>query len=342
MSLAALALAVALQTPGVVTPTPVGDLIGLTPSEVAARLGAAPDPGEEEALRILDGERVVEIHPIQRFWREPAMHGDLGVRPEGVICLSGVVTSPEAPTALPEAARRLAAGSRGQFVFVDGRLRSVHVTPPRDDSQPTPGSAREGRAYSRSRARGSPWPDTPGRLPLSDEAAVVGRLGTPVGTDAVMQSACRPVSEPSSTSPTSGDQALALAGATVLWPLHIVSQPFVEAENRRAEREGGALLNGLRLGVELPQTPEEMAREQRGVRVFRDRADPAFAIVAVKMGARGTTPGLALVGVRDGRVVWIAGSGATGRLGLSDALCLNAEGLLDDVRPGCSAYGYRP
>jgi hypothetical protein len=78
------------------------------------------------------------------------------------------------------------------------------------------------------------------------------------------------------------------------------------------------------------------------VRVFRDRVDPAFAIVAIKLGRRGSSSGLALVGVRERRVIWIAGAGATGRLGLSDALCLNAGGLLDDVRPGCSDYGYRP
>lgn len=340
MSLAALALAVALQTPGGVTSTPVGDLIGLTPSEVAARLGAAPDPAPDEALRIVDGDQVVEIHPLQRFWREPAMHGDLGVRPAGVICLSGIVPSADEPGS--GAVRPLLAGSRGQLVFVDGRLRSVHITPPRGDSRPTPRNAREGRAFSRSRAQDSPWPASPGRLPISDEAAAVSRLGSAVGADAVMRSDCRPVPEPSPTSPASSDWALAVAGAMTLWPLYAVTHPFEEAEQDRAEREGGAFLAQFRPGSELPQTPEDLARGQRGVRVFRDGADPAFAVVAIKVGRRGSTSGLALVGVRDRRVIWIAGPGATGRLGLSDALCLNAGGLLDDTRPGCSDYGYRP
>jgi len=340
MSLMALALAVALQTPGVVTSTPLGDLIGLTPPEVAARLGAAPDPGADEALRIIDGDRVVEIHPIQRFWREPAMHGDLGVRPENVICLSGIVPSAGEPAS--GAVRALLAGSRGQFVFVDDRLRSVHVTPLRSESRPTPRNAREGRAFSRSRAQGSPWPVSPGRLPISDEAGAVARLGPAAREDALMRSDCRPVSEPSQTSPTSGDWALALAGAMTLWPLYAVTQPFAAAEDERAEREGGALLAQFQPGAALPQTPEEMARGQRGVRVFRDRADPAFAVVAIKVGRRGSMPGLALAGVRERRVIWMAGAGATGRLGLSDALCLNAEQLMDDVRPGCSDYGYRP
>lgn len=339
MSLTVLALAVALQAPGGVTSTPVADLIGLTPSEVAARLGAAPDPAPGEALRIIDGDRVVEIHPIQRFWREPSMHGDLGVRPESVICLSGIVPAAGEPAA--GAALGLLAGSRGQFVFIDGRLRSVHVRPPRSYSRPTPRNAREGRAFSRGRAQGSPWPVSPGRLPISDEAAAVERLGPAVDADAVMRSDCRPVSE-SSTSPTSGDWALAVAGAMTLLPIYIVTQPFAEAENERAVHEGGALLAQFRAGADLPQTPEDLARGQRGVRVFRDRTDPAFAIVAIKVGRRGSTPGLALVGVRDRRVTWIAGAGATGRLGLSDALCLNAEELLDDGRPGCSDYGYRP
>jgi len=337
MSLTALALVVALQTPGV-TSTPVADLIGLTPSEAAARLGAAPDPVSGEALRIIEGNRVVEIHPIQRFWREPAMHGDLGVRPERMICLSGIAP----PSDEAGAVRALLAGSRGQFVFVDGQLRSVHLTPPRSDSRPTPRNAREGRAFSRSRAQGSPWPVSPGRLPLSDEAAAVARLGPAVGEGAVMRSDCRPVSDPSQSSPTSGDWALALAGAMTLWPVYAVTQPFAEAEHERARREGGALLAQIQPGAELPRTPEDLARGQRGVRVFRDRADPAFAIVAIKLGLRGSSPGLALVGVRDRRVVWMAGPDATARLALSDALCLNAEGLVDDVRPGCSDYGYRP
>jgi len=339
MSLTALALAVALQTPGVVTSTPVGDLIGLTPSETAARLGAAPDPAAAEALRIVDGDRIVEIHPIQRFWREPAIHGDLGVRPDRVICLSGVVPPADDPE--PGASRSLLAGSRGQLVFVDGRLRSVHLTPPRSDSRPAPRNARQGRAFSRSRAQGSPWPVSPGRLPVSDEAAAVARLGPAVGADFVMRSDCRPVSD-GSTSPNSGDWALALAGAMTLWPVYAVTQPFAAAEHERAEREGGALLARFEAGATLPQTPEDMARGQRGGRVFRDQADPAFAVVAIKVGRRGSVPGLALVGVRDRRVVWVAGPGATGRLGLSDALCLNAGGLLDDARAGCSDYGYRP
>lgn len=340
MSLTALALAVALQTTGDVTSTPVVDLVGLAPSEVAARLGAGPDPAGDEALRIVAGEQVVEIYPIQRFWREPAVHGDLGVRPEREICLSGVVSSAGEPAegAVPWPL----AGSRGQFVFVDGRLRSVHVTPPRSDSRPSPRNAREGRAFSRSRAQGTPWPVSPGRLPVSDDAGAVSRLGPVVGADAVMRSDCRPVSEPSATSSNSGDWALALAGAITLWPIYVATRPTEAAEDARAEREGGALLRQFRPGAELPQTPEALARGQRGVRVFRDRADPAYAIVAIKLGRRGSSPGLALVGVRERRVIWSAGPGATGRLGLSDALCLNAGGLLDDVRPGCSDYGYRP
>jgi hypothetical protein len=341
MSLTALALAVALQTPGGVTSTPVADLIGLSPSEASARLGAAPDPAGGEALRIVDGDRLVEIHPIQRFWREPAVHGDLGVRPGSVICLSGVVPSSGEPVAT-EAVRGLLAGSRGQFVFVDGRLHSVHVTPPRSDSRPTPRNAREGRAFSRSRAQGSPWPVSPGRLPISDQASAVARLGPAVGADAVVRSDCRPVSEPSPTSPNRGDWALALAGAMTLWPLYVVTQPFAQAEHERAEREGGALLANFLPGAELPQTPEDLARGQQGVRVFRDRTDPAFAIVAIRLGLRGSSPGVALAGVRDRRVIWVAGPAATGRLALSDALCLNDEGMLDDGRPGCTDYGYRP
>ncbi len=342
MSLAALLAAVALQTPGVVTSTPVVELLGLTPPEVAARLGAAPDPTADEALRIMDGGHLVEIHPIQRFWREPAMHGDLGVRPGETICLSGVL--PPAPGEADGAPTfsRLAAGSRGQFVFVDGVLRSVHVTPRRPEGGPSPRDMRAAREHSRRRALNSPWAAAPGRLPLGDGGAAMMRLGPAAGPDAVMTSVCRPTPDAAEGSSAGDDWPLALAGAMVLLPVYVATQPFTAAENRRAEREGGALAAQLALGAELTQSPEEMVHGRRGVRVFRDRADPAFAVVAVKTGVRGSSAGLALAGVRDRRVVWTAGPAATGRLALSDALCLNDEGLLDDGRPGCSAYGYRP
>lgn len=342
MSLTALALAVALQSPGVVTSTPVVELLGLTPPEVAARLGAAPDPTADEALRIMDGGHLVEIHPIQRFWREPAMHGDLGARPGETICLSGVLAPApsEADGALTFS--RLAAGSRGQFVFVDGVLRSVHVTARRPEGGPAPRDMRAAREYSRRRALNSPWAGSPGRLPLSDAGSAIMRLGPTAGPDAVMTSVCRPTPAAAEGSSASDDWPLALAGAMILLPVYVATQPFTAAENRRAEREGGALAEQLALGTALTQSPEEMVRGLRGVRVFRDRADPAFAVVAVKMGVRGSSPGLTLAGVRDRRVVWTAGPAATGRLALSDALCLNDEGLLDDGRPGCSAYGYRP
>lgn len=331
MSLLALLGAVVMsQTPEAVTDTQLSVLVGLTPAQVAAHLGAVPDPAPGEGLRIMDGGRVIEIHPIQRFWREPAMHADIGVRPDGVRCTTGVIS---APGGLPE--------SRGQFVFIDGVLRSVHVAGPHPMTS-APRDLEAAREHSRRRALGSPWVPSPGSLPLGDGESVLARLPPGTSGDAVIQSVCTPDPGQADASPTSGDIALAAAGATVLWPIYAVTQPFVSAENRRAEEEGGALVNMLTPGTELPQSAEEVVRGERGVRLFRDAADPDYGVLAIRLGARGTTPGVAMVGIRGRRVIWAAGPHATRRLGLTDALCLDGDGLLDDVRPGCSAYGYRP
>jgi len=327
---ALLAAAVLIQTPSNVVDTPLSELIGLTPAEVASRLGAAPDPAPGQGLRIVEGRRVIEVHPIQRFWREPAMHADIGVRPEGVLCTTGVLSVADGS---PE--------GRGQFVFVDGVLRSVHVTAPRPVTAP-PRNLEAARDHSRRRALGSPWPATPGRLPLGDAEGVLARLTPEVSGTAVIRSVCTPHPGTPDAAPTSGDIALAAAGAMVLWPIYAVTHPFVSAENRRAEQEGGDLVNRLTPGTELPQSAEELVRGERGVRLFVDPADPDYRVIAIKLGARGTTPGVALVGIRGRRVIWAAGPHATRRLGLTDALCLDDDGLLDDVRPGCSAYGYRP
>ena len=327
---ALLAAAVLSQTPSAVVDTPLSELLGLTPAQVASRLGAVPDPAPGEGLRITDGGRVIEIHPIQRFWREPAMHADIGVRPDGVRCTTGVIS---APGGLPE--------SRGQFVFIDSVLRSVHVAEPRPVASP-PRDLDAARDYSRRRALGSPWAPSPGSLPLGDGETVMARLPPAMSGDAVIQSVCTPDPGQADALPTSGEIALAAAGATVLWPIYAVTQPFVSAENRRAEEEGGALVHRLTPGTELPQSAEELVRGERGVRLFRDAADPDYGVLAIRLGARGTTPGVAMVGIRGRRVIWAAGPHATRRLGLADALCLDSDGLLDDVRPGCSAYGYRP
>ena len=70
MSLIAAALSVALQSgPEQETRVAVADLIGQTPTQVAAALGAPRDPLAADAFRIVEDGRAVDVYPARRFWR---------------------------------------------------------------------------------------------------------------------------------------------------------------------------------------------------------------------------------------------------------------------------------
>ena len=329
MSLIALALLASLQaTASAPVRVPVSELLGRTPAEVATLTGAPGGVGPADAVRIREGGRTVEIYPASRFQR---------ASPEGGVCVTGFPEVPLAgePDANPRA--ELMRRSRGWYVFENGVLTGVHpeAPVPRRGDANTPTTREAAMAAVLGPRPASPMTATAGRLPLSDGLAVLERLPAPPA-DLSMTSLCvqLPPGEPRSGD-LGTDIVWGLVGLTVL-PF----VPFQRAEETRADREGGALLDSVEPGAMLPGGVEAFAARRRGVRVYRDSVDPDFAVVAVRLGnGSDNVADVGLLGVRGDRVIWEARRDA-GQAGLAALVCRDVENRPSDVRRGCTAYGY--
>lgn len=329
MSLTALALLASLQaTAPAPVRVPVSELLGRTPAEVAALTGAPGAVDVDEAVRIVEGGRTVDLYPAIRFQR---------AWPEGGVCVTGFPEVPleGEPDANPRA--ELMRRSRGWYVFENGVLTAVHP------ETPVPRRADDDRAATREATMAvvlgpkppSPMTAAPGRLPLSDGLGVLARLPAPPAGLSVT-SLCVQLPEGGPRSRDLGTDIIwGMVGLTVL-PF----VPFQRAEESRADREGGALLDSVEPGSILPGGVEAFTARRRGVRVYRDAVDPDFAVVAVKLGnGSDNVADVGLLGVRGDRVVWEARRDA-GHAGLSALVCRDAENRPSDDRPGCTAYGY--
>ncbi len=328
MSLTALALLASLQATALPpVRVSVADLLGHTPGDVALILGARTVVDPSEAVQIVEGGRTVDIYPAQRFQR---------AWPEGGVCVTGFPEVPLAgePDANPRA--ELMRRGRGWFVFEDGVLVAVHP------DTPAPRRADGDRPATREAAQAAflgPKPPSPmtvalGRLPLSDGLGVLERMPAPPA-DLSVTSLCMQLPD---GAPRSGD-----LGTDVIWALVGVTLlpfvPFQMAEESRADREGGALLDSVEPGSALPGGVEAFVRRRRGVRVYRDPADPAFAVIAVKLGnGADNIADIGLLGVRDDRVIWKVRREA-GQHELAPLLCRDAENSPSGDRPGCTDYG---
>lgn len=329
MSLTALALIGALQTATALPPVrvPVSDLLGHTPAEVAALTGAPGDVHTAEALRIVEGGRTVEIYSAQRFHR---------AWPQGGACVTGF---PEVPLAgEPDANPRAELGrkARGWFVFENGMLAAVHpdTPPPRRTGAEPPVTRQTYEAYALAPKPPSPMTTGLGALPLSDGLGVLARLPAPPA-DLSVTSLCVQLPERGARSGDLGTDIIwGLVGLTVL-PF----VPFQRAEASRAEREGGALLDSVEPGSVLPGGVEAFVGRRRGVRLYRDPADPTFAVVAIKLGnGSDNIADVGLLGVRGDRVAWEVRRDAAREL--TSLICRDAENRPSDDRPGCNSYGY--
>jgi hypothetical protein len=325
--LAALVIAVALQSgPGTETSVPVAELIGRSPAEVAAALGATPDPVPQDAVRIVQDGRTIDIYTARRFHR---------AAPQGQFCVTGFpqVVDPGGPQ--PTLRQTLARVEDGYVVFEAGRLTGVHpITPP----PPLLESAtrQSVRAMMQAPAPPSPFAVQPGRLPLSDGSSALERL--PAAPDGLtFTSTCADLPERAAYRSDPGtDLAWGLVGLTLL-----PTVPFLRAEEARAEREGGGLMASVEPGADLPLSPEEFVRGRRGVRIYRDAADPTFALIAVKLdNGQDNVADVGLIGVRNSRVIWKAERHAADDLGLRGLVCRDAANAVSDDRRGCSSTGF--
>jgi hypothetical protein len=181
----------------------------------------------------------------------------------------------------------------------------------------------------------SPMTVAPGRLPLSDGLGVLERLPAALA-DLSLTSLCVQLPERTVRSGDVGTDIIwAMVGLTVL-PF----VPFQKAEESRADREGGALLDAVEPGSILPGGVEGFVGRRRGVRVYRDTVDPGFAVIGVKLGnGADNIPDIGLLGVRDDRVVWEVRREA-GQQGVGPLVCRDAENRPSGERPGCSDYGF--
>lgn len=345
MSLTALALAglLAVQSPGVAEAAPVAGLIGQPVTAVAARLGATRDPAP--AITIADGGSRLDIYPADEL-APPAPHP---LRCGLALLPPAVLTEMRESSAPLFASNRSAARYRRiAAVYVvarDGVVVSIinppmaEIAPPRPDE-----SAREAARRVMQENR-DPWLSVaPGRLPLSDGGGFLDRRGDLAAPDgAILARLCdRAVIVPS-TAPAARDDAGLLQGLSLLpfaWRLR-----GVNAEREANRREGEALFATLRPGDALPGGLDPFLSAHPDVRRYVDKADPAYSVLVVNLGADANNNlarmnGAGLVGVRGDRIVWIGDGGAAAGLGLTAALCVDDHGTAGAVRPGCSSTGY--
>lgn len=329
MSLAALTLIGALQATALPpVRVAVADLLGHTPAEVAAMTGAPGEVVQADAVRIVDGGRAVDLYPAIRFHR---------AWPEGGACVTGFPEVPLAgePDANPRA--ELMRRNRGWFVFENGVLTGVYpeAPVPRRPDADRPATREGTEALILAPRPPSPLTVGMGRLPLSDGLGVLDRMPT-APADLSVTSLCAQLPAQTVRSGDIGtDIAWAMVGLTLL-PF----VPFQRAEETRADREGGALLDSVEPGSILPGGVDAFAGRRRGVRVHRDPVDPEFAVIAVKLGnGSDNIADVGLLGVRGDRVVWEVRREA-GHTGLASLMCRDAENRPGEYRRGCTAYGY--
>ena len=328
MSLTAFAAAV-LQTPPP-TDVAIGELLGRPMAEVARRLGAR-EPPPSATLTLIDGEGVVEVYPGADLYPErPEEHTCitrlLAPGEEGVQPLSDAVFPP------PHRAQIHA------WVFEGGRLTAVRIARPRG-APPSGASRRDFQEWAIQQGARNGWTAEPGRLPLASGLPTDAVTGFAEEADRIV-TACRPLPQPGGRRPF--DDAGLVQGLALL-PF-AVTLPDLNAERDRAAREGPVLMAQLEPGQLVPGGASAFVRGRRGVRLYRDPEDMDYGVIVLSHGwdernNLGRYNDVGMVGVRGDRVVWKAGPGATGALGLRQAMCVDARGRVGQARPGCSNTG---
>jgi hypothetical protein len=321
--------AVPLQAAADPTVTPIGAVQGRPLGEVLTRLGATRDPVAAITLQTAEGR--MDIYPLAEMMPRT---------PEGQSCGNRLVGSDG------ESLPRIA----GVFAVVRNGQVSDWITARRPESRArAPGESFSAHLRASIVEGHDPVLSVmPGRLPLSDADGFLSRrLDLKVPADAVLRHACQPLSpRPTFTGrrdPAGFDRAGLIQGLALLpfaWQL-----PALNAERREALVAGPALYARMQLGQVLPGGGQGFARANRGVRRYADAADPGYEVLAINLGDEPSNNlsrqnRAALVGVRDGRVVWLAdGDGASG-LGLVSAMCIDDRRLSRAYRSGCTDFGF--
>lgn len=326
----------------------VGDLIGLTPVEVRAKLTDAsaqtPLPrgfevagdGGADVYFTLD-DLVADPGALRRqaAWRT---YGDEARGPEAPVCRSRLASEP----------RDLTIGDP-VLAFRDGRLAAV-LRPARERARaPAPPMA-ERKAYERwvRQRRAGPFLAGFGQLPLEDGAGFLERWeAARLPAPERLSVDCAPPPPPPRPAIVRPARRRSLDESDMqglaLLPF-AVKLPAMNRDRARAREQGAQTLAGLAVGQRLPQDPKAFARRD-GLR-WHASARPGYGVLTIDLGgwkSRNLSDkrDAVLVGVENGVVAWISPPGGAG----PDAglLCVDAEGLAGTPRPGCWGWGnYRP
>ncbi len=316
---------------------PVADLHGLSVPDAARRLGATRDPAP--AISMTGPRGRVDVYPVQAL---------TPIAPHGEVCDVRLVPPERAddPVQLHRPNAWAGAYARTAAVYVvarDGRV--VEVVNPPMRAQPPRAEGESAERYTRRLMLEGhdPWLSVaPGRLPLSDLDGFLERrpdLGAPAG--AVVKRACR--TAPIILADPRADTTGMLQGLALLpfaWRL-----PALNEQRREAQVRGAALFARIGLGEAVPGGGARFAAENPGVRRYADAEDPTYEVLSIDMGAAASNNlarmnAAALVGLRDGRVVWLADGGAAAGLGLLTAMCVDRSARAGEHRPGCTDTGY--
>ncbi|KSB90955.1 hypothetical protein AS593_12430 [Caulobacter vibrioides] len=325
----------------------VGDLIGLSPVEVRARLTGAPADmplarafevvrdGGTDAYFTLD-DLVADPRALHRRMLQRT-HGDEPYDPDVPICRSRLASDPRPP-----------AVGDPVLAFRDERLAAV-LRPARRPPRPPGPSMDDRRAYERwiRQAPAGPFQAGFDQLPLEDGSGFLDRweAGRLARSDWLSVD-CAPLPRRPPIAPSARRRSLDSSDMQGLALLPFAVQlPGMNRDRAQARRQGAATLAGLSVGRRLPQDPKTLSRRREGLR-WHASARPGYGVMTVDLGG-GKTRNLsdardaALVGVQDGMVVWISPpDGAGPRASL---LCVDAKGLAGTPRPGCHGWGnYRP
>jgi len=238
------------------------------------------------------------------------------------------------------------------LMFRDGRLDTVfEIGPPTERDHPPPihtyGPGENNMKLFEENSRlpiATPYPARLGDLPLADGLGFMARWRrVPVPAEATLAVDCLPhqAARPV-TAPTR--QKLSDYNMQGLIGLPFVpAMPFINGHRKAAAERGAAALSALKLGEPVPGGIEGFAKANGGVRVLRgDKA--GYAILTINLGAPSgnrldNTDGMAMAGVQDGRVVWIAPDAAA--IAGSAVLCLDEKGVRTTARPGCKGFPAR-
>lgn len=321
----------------------VGELLGLSPVEVRARLTGAPaqtpltrgfevgDAGGTDAYFSLD-QLVADPRRLrqQAIWRT---YGDGPFDPEAPICRAGLASD----------------GGDPVLVFRDGRLmavlRSAAAAEPRAPAPPM----QDRKAYERwvRQSRLTPFTARFGQLPLEDGRAFLGRWSRDAAEPSDRLSAtCEAGARPSTAGKPARRAGLTNSDMQGLALLPFaVKLPAMNRDRERAREQGAATLAGLAVGMRLPKDPKAFARQGEGMR-WHPSARPDYGVLTIDLGGwksrnLADKRDAALVGVEEGVVAWIAPPASAGPG--ANLLCVDAEGQAGAPRPGCWGWGnYRP